>query len=321
MSWLMQGNSGRLQYNCDQIPDGMFIDATLVRELCKIKLMTRQERRSMGAGCPDVQVQSILGGRKNITREELSRDYKLFNGQQVKMKFLRTDKQYNVFRLCEEDYKILKVPDNDIVSFRGQQRQSGGSFVICKANDNGTPDKSTLHVISAKIFRKAFVIPENEHIKGAVARRKAGIAQRRFNPYMCKPIRKHSSVMDIQPDIPASAFQNFSNNAGNNGVAGAKPMSRPVGNNMAGTAVMSDSKYRFTVTHQIMSVNDPNKQIGFVVKELSTGKVKNLPISSVVKLCESKVVDNVMIVTKQSTGLRFLKGNGIVLKNLPKVLN
>lgn len=90
---------------------------------------------------------------------------------------------------------------------------------------------------------------------------------------------------------------------------------------MAGTAVMSDSKYRFTVTHQIMSVNDPNKQIGFVVKELSTGKVKNLPISSVVKLCESKVVDNVMIVTKQSTGLRFLKGNGIVLKNLPKVLN
>ena len=51
MSWLMQGNSGRLQYNCDQIPDGMFIDATLVRELCKIKLMTRQERRSMGVGC------------------------------------------------------------------------------------------------------------------------------------------------------------------------------------------------------------------------------------------------------------------------------
>lgn len=317
----MQGNSGRLQYNCDQIPDGMFIDATLVRELCKIKLMTRQERRSMGAGCPDVQVQSILGGRKNITREELSRDYKLFNGQQVKMKFLRTDKQYNVFRLCEEDYKILKVPDNDIVSFRGQQRQSGGSFVICKANDNGTPDKSTLHIISAKIFRKAFVIPENEHIKGAVARRKAGIAQRRFNPYMYKPVRKHSSVMDIQPDIPASAFQNFSNNTGNTRVAGAKPMSRPVENNMASTAVMRDSKYKFTVTHQIMSVNDPNKQIGFVVKELSTGKVKNLPISSVVKLCESKVVDNVMIVTKQSTGLRFLKGNGIVLKNLPKILN
>lgn len=321
MSWLMQGNSGRLQYNCDQIPDGMFIDATLVRELCKIKLMTRQERRSMGAGCPDVQVQSILGGRKNITREELSRDYKLFNGQQVKMKFLRTDKQYNVFRLCEENYKILKVPDNDIVSFRGQQRQSGGSFVICKANDNGTPDKSTLHVISAKIFRKAFVIPENEHIKGAVARRKAGIAQRRFNPYMYKPVRKHSSVMDIQPDIPASAFQHFSNSTGNTRVAGAQPMGRPVGNNMASTAVMSDSKYKFTVTHQIMSVNDPNKQIGFVVKELSTGKVKNLPISSVVKLCESQVVDNVMIVTKQSTGLRFLKGNGIVLKNLPKVLN
>lgn len=321
MSWLMQGNSGRLQYNCDQIPDGMFIDATLVRELCKIKLMTRQERRSMGAGCPDVQVQSILGGRKNITREELSRDYKLFNGQQVKMKFLRTDKQYNVFRICEEGYKILKVPDNDIVSFRGQQRQSGGSFVICKANDNGTPDKSTLHIISAKIFRKAFVIPENEHIKGAVARRKAGIAQRRFNPYMYKPVRKHSSVMDIQPDIPASAFQNFSNSTGNTRVAGTKPMGRPVGNNMASTAVMSDSKYKFTVTHQIMSVNDPNKQIGFVVKELSTGKVKNLPISSVVKLCESQVVDNVMIVTKQSTGLRFLKGNGIVLKNLPKVLN
>lgn len=317
----MQGNSGRLQYNCDQIPDGMFIDATLVRELCKIKLMTRQERRSMGAGCPDVQVQSILGGRKNITREELSRDYKLFNGQQVKMKFLRTDKQYNVFRLCEEDYKILKIPDNDIVSFRGQQRQSGGSFVVCKATDNGTPDKSTLHIISAKIFRKAFVIPDNEHIKGAVARRKAGIAQKRFNPYMYKPIRKHSSVMDIQPDIPASAFQHFNNNTGNNGVTGAKPVNRPVVNNRDGIAERSDSKYKFTVTHQIMSVNDPNKQIGFVVKELSTGKVKNLPISSVVKLCESKVVDNVMIVTKQSTGLRFLKGNGIVLKNLPKVLN
>lgn len=320
MSWLMQGNSGRLQYNCDQIPDGMFIDATLVRELCKVKLMTRQERRSMRAGCPDVQVQSILGVKKNITREELSRDYKLFNGQQVKMKFLRTDKQYNMFRLCEENYKILKVPDNDIVSFRGQQRPSQGSFVVCKAAEDGTLDKSTLHIISAKVFRKAFVIPNNEHIKSAVARRQAGVQQKRFNPYMYKPIRQHSNVMNIQPDIPASAFQHF-NNTENNGVAEATPMSRSVVKNVAGTAKNSDNKYRFTVTHQIMSVNDPNKQIGFVVKELSTGKTKNLPISNVVKLCEAKTVDNVMLVTKQNTGLRFLKGNGIVLKNLPKVLN
>jgi hypothetical protein len=80
----------------------------------------------------------------------------------------------------------------------------------------------------------------------------------------------------------------------------------------------AESKYRFTVLNRLMDMN--NKAVGFTVKEIKTGNTRQLTTQELSKLCEMKLVDNVMIVKKEQTGQKYLKGNGIIINNLPKIL-
>jgi hypothetical protein len=63
-----------------------------------------------------------------------------------------------------------------------------------------------------------------------------------------------------------------------------------------------------------------NKQeLGFTIEEIETKKRKVISSVILMQLCEQHLVDNVSAV-KDSRGVKFLRGNGIVLKNLPTVL-
>jgi hypothetical protein len=80
-----------------------------------------------------------------------------------------------------------------------------------------------------------------------------------------------------------------------------------------------ESKYRFKATHRIVSMEN-KKVVGFVIVDKTTNQSKQLTIPQVHKLCEQKTVENLKLVVKDVSGIRFLQGNGIRIESLPEVI-
>ena len=77
--------------------------------------------------------------------------------------------------------------------------------------------------------------------------------------------------------------------------------------------------YRFRATKRIVNMN--NKQLlGFVILEIASGKEKPMELSKVRVMADKRLIENLSLVQKEGTTVKFLRGNGIRIESLPEVI-
>lgn len=202
----MQNSNGRITVFCEQLPDKGFIDAEKVRNVCSIRVKTRGEKLQAGRPGNDVDVLYATGEREVISRTQLAKEFRHSNGKKIVIQTLRNGQKYLATRNMsgKEAYKVLKLPDNCTGSLRGNP-VSSGTYLVCKANDDGSPNKDTMYTVSPKMFRKMFKVPMQAVIKRHLhkpSNRQFGL----FNP------RRLAEVRGRAPRNHMGEFDMFENN-------------------------------------------------------------------------------------------------------------
>ena len=316
----IQQSGNDVLFILDQMTNSGFIDAYKVRDICMIKLMTRQERLDRQPGSPDVKVKSITGQSFFITKSQLAQNYRHISGKKITNAFLKTNTPYTVICNCNEHYKVMKLPDNCVGVFNNTKVERG-SYIICKATADGDVDRSTLGIVNGKQFRKMFKIP----MQPVIQRNMNGKSNKRFGLFdkrnaraqrISRPSISMPMMNNRQPVM--NNAQPVINNAVNQNIQNSRPVRPQV---QANQQVQQEvSKYRFTATHKLVKASAPDKIVGYAIKDLRTGQSTQLSIPQVAKLCDKKLVDNIVKVDDKSKGAWFLRGNGIALGSLQTII-
>jgi len=332
-------NNGIASINCVEVPDKGFLDATLTKDIAKIKFLSAQDKKAMQEyvpGGPDVVVNHLTGEITYITRKELKKRYIHASGNKINIAVLKNDRWYIVYAPCNMQYKVMKLPNNCSAMLPDGSPAKRGSYIICRQDGNGQVIRETMKDIPPKAFKKMFRIPMQPVIKRAMESNNHSKeftlfeANNRTNMNRIRSIKPHfdSSELDMNPDninISAVSEQtsmpNISafgtNKDTQNSRATFKPSFDRIKTKSPDTNNTTQNKYKFTVVNRLTDMD--GKLIGYVLMEISSQRKKNIKPNDLAKFCAAKAVDNVMLVTRED-GVQFLKGNGIRLENLPAVL-
>lgn len=347
----MQNNNGRVTMYCEQLPDKGFIDAIKVRNICMIRIYsTKYKKANKLESNQDVELIQASGEKRMITRKELIQNFVHCNGRRIIIRRLRSNYKYFVYNMYNqgEMYKVLRIPNN-CVGILGSKDVKPGHYIVAKADQEGNIDRTTLSVVTDKMFRKSFKIPMQAIIKKHMQdnpNQEFGL----YNPNRLAEVRRYNrqnSINNIERSYPQNTQPKHEINMGT-GLGNIvseevdlskvdKPVTMPNINNMqnvrrpvvqrpplqnrqqtANAENNTKSVYKYTITHRIISSINKG-MVGFVVKEISSGKSKQLTTQQVMQLCEKRLVDNVMLVTKEN-GMRYLKGNNVRIESLPQVI-
>lgn len=326
-SYITQNSGGIVCIDCNTAPDRGFLDAVKTKDIVKIRILTRQEKRestNYKPGGPDVMVISLTGEKQLIYRKDLVNKYVHTDGNRIKLSILSSGTSYIAYNVCNEPYKILKLPSNCVALLPSGKRTKQGDYVVAKADASGQVNRATLSSMSPSSFRKMFKIPMQPVIKRHMGNRSKTsqmftlINKQRLQRNMINntPIRSRidSSEIGMNPANINIKSVNDSNVIGN-GVR--KTFTPTMNKNINSKDTISHTNYRYKVLAKI--VNMDKHLMGFVVEDMVTGKRNNLKINELTQLCMKKSVENVMVVRNQKGNL-YLKGNGCSIENMQQVI-
>lgn len=321
-NYMRQGADGKINMLLDNIPEIGFIDAIRTKNIYKAKILNRADRANLESGSPDVKLISSSGNVKYISRRELANNFVLSNGSKIRLAFINSNKEYFVYNICNEQCKILKLPDNCYGTFKGKNVKPG-SYMVCNVNNDGAIDMSTADIISPSMFRKMFKIPLQ-----AVIKRHIGSGSKNFTLFsnrdkikqinqMYRP-KFDSSKIGMNPsNIHVDAVNNTPNTENKVWKPSINIANRNKNNVQETQDTNNSTNYRFRVLNKIVDMD--GRLLGFTVQEIATGKTKKLNTNELTKLCVNKLVENVMVV-RNTRGTLYLKGNGCRLEALPQVI-
>lgn len=334
-SYLRIADDNTLTVVFDKLPSNKFFDAIKVRDICIVKLLNRQEKAMNEPGSPDVVVRSATGISRMITRGELVEEFKHANGKDIIIAYLSDRRKYTVIKDCVEPYKMMKLPNNCQGIIRGKVIKPG-SYIVCQSDDAGNPNLNTLIAISPSMFRKMFEIPRQNSIIRNTGRGNKMLNIVKHRDKYKGLINPNSIVIDFdkskkivqgnsqQPKKQNSQSINLEKKPINN--TNTNKINLGNSNNIAPTSAREQDavarryeqrEYRFTAVARVLNSN--GALLGYVIKEIKTGKTQQCPTYQVMRMAEAKQVDNI-IHCKQDNGQTYLKGNGIKLEGLPAVM-
>ena len=323
-NYMTQGSNGIVNINCNLVPDKGFIDAVKTKNIIKFRIMSPKDKaanQNYVPGGPDVIAQHITGETQLLTRKELAKTYVHASGNKIKLSVLKNDKPYLAYNTCNESYKVMKLPNNCIATLPNGTQTKQGSYIIAKADNNGQIDRSTITVLSPKIFKKMFKIP----MQAVIKRHMGGNSNtKKVFTLFTRNKGRQLTQRNTQASIPKPAFNSseIGMNPANINISSTNDnthkrmwtpsINRPQSNNQNTT-----SHYKYRVTAKVVDMN--GKMMGFSVLDIATGKTKNLKINELTQLCMSKLVENVMVVRNQRGNI-YLKGNGCSLESMGEVI-
>lgn len=342
-SYMSQDSKGMITIDFSNVPDNHFLDANKTKEIAKFKFMSRQEKQmspNYKPGGPDVIIQKATGEKHVISRKELVRNYVHASGNKIIIPVLTSKQFYLAYHLCDEQYKIIKLPNNCSAKMPNGSKVEPGSYIIARVNENGQIDKSSIASISSTTFRKMFKIPMQPAVKRHMgAGSKSGKMFKLFNKSRQQTFNKstkgnakttRSGLSLEKPSFDSSQIgmnpanikvQSVNDAKGQNmwkpSLNGTKPKSFGAGTTANIRVNKTNNKYRYKVTYRLTDINGAG--VGYVVQDLKTGNTVNLKDNQLMQLCANKLVSNVMLV-HNIKGLAYLQGNGISLVNLPKLI-
>lgn len=343
-NYMRQGADGKINMLLDSLPAIGFIDAIKTKNICKAQILTRKARMGLEPGSPDVKITSASGETFFISRRELANNFVLSDDSRIKISFLNSGKDYIVYNVCNEPYKVLKLPDNCFGTFQGK-RVKPGSYMVCKAGEDGSIDMGSAAIMSPKMFKKMFKIPIQQVIKRHMGSggKNFTLFQNRDKIHSNRPITIHTNSNIPQTaggrapvnqpvrtkGIPINTAELGMNPANINIPTTAEKLKQKFkdAQHVDGEAAapvreenntVKNNHYRFKVINKVVDMN--GNHVGFTVEDLKTNEKKQITIQQLTELCRRKLVENVMLVTRHESGRMHLQGNGIVLNNLPQVI-
>ena len=236
------------------------------------------------------------------------------NGKSILIALMRDNKDYIVCnkQAFNTKYKVLKLPNNCSATLRNKP-VNGGSYLICPVDEQGNTNANNLSTVSDKAFKRMFKIPMQPALEKGLG---IGLVKRtpKSKTSLLKtnePVKQQRLSLDKQPVKTNILTKNTESTN--------KLTKNPINNTgNINTVNTSKSKYRFRVINKVVDNND--KTIGFNIQDMKSGTIKTLTLVQTYQLCNQKLVSNLILVKNESTGQSYLKGNGIRLENLPKVL-
>lgn len=328
-NYMTQGSNGIVNIDCNSMPDKGFLDAVKTKNIVKFRIMSHKDKAANAdyvPGGPDVIVKHITGETQLITRKDLVKTYVHASGNKIKLSVLKSDKPYLAYNTCNENYKVMKLPNNCIATLPNGTQTKPGNYIVAKVDVNGQVDKSSLAMISPSVFKKMFKIPLQAVIKRHMG---SDSKTRKMFTLFSRNQDRQFAHKQIQPESVKPTFNSseIGMNPANINISSVndspeKKVWRPTINRQgssnqqtANTNIKSTYKYR--VTAKVVDMD--GRMLGFAVQEIATGRSRNLKINELTQLCMNKLVENVMVVHNQRGNI-YLKGNGCSLESLPQVI-
>lgn len=329
-NYIAQTGNNSAEIYVDKLPDCAFVNAIKTVDVCTARILPASERAEVKRGGPDVEIVSMDGEKMLVTRQQLCSQFTHCSGRRIKLQYLRTDTKYVVYRLCNVTCRVTKLPNNCTGKI-GNKSIKPGSFII-KGADN------KLKVLSPRLFKKAYKIPLNDiikrHMHGGISRdfamnniyKSASESKARlFNdfgsqqaqpmqinapkqPMMTMPQPQEKTVNLFKP----SQAQGFGRQNKSFRTVQQTPQSQ------RSTQPQAQTEAPLTVTARLVNLN--KQLLGFMVLNKSTGQKKQMQLAQVKGLSREHKIDNLMLVTKEGTNVQYLRGNGVIIQNLPEIL-
>ena len=215
--------------------------------------------------------------------------------------------------------KMFKIPMQDIIKrhMNGKSNRTMGSSIFNR--QSGNMHRNSLGAqpirIGAKVSSKPVEMPASLPNIGAMLQKTSQVSMQKMPQIAIQKTPQINIQKPVNSGFNRSGFgiptQNKPFDRSGFGIQ------RP--NQQESTQQMASSQYPFSVTHRIVNMNN-HALIGFIVKEEKSGKTKHMSIDQVKMLCEKHAIGNLMLVTKEGTNLKYLRGNGIRIESLPEVI-
>lgn len=329
-NYIVQTGDNSAEIYVDKLPDCAFVNAIKTVDVCTARILSASERAEVNRGGPDVEIISMDGERTLITRQQLCSQFTHCSGRRIKLQYIRTDTKYIVYRLCNVTCRVTKLPNNCIGKI-GNKCIKPGSFII-KGADN------KIKVLSPRLFKKAYKIPLNDvikrHMHGGISRDFAmnniykstsESRARLFNDFGSKQAQPIQINAPKRPMMTMPQPQEKVINTLRQSTSPSQGFSRQ--NNSLRTHQQTSQNQRnaqtqvgapLTVTARLVNLN--KQLVGFMVLNKATGQKRQMQLAQVKGLSKEHKIDNLMLVTKEGTNVQYLRGNGVIIQNLPEIL-
>lgn len=332
-NYMTTSDNGTVHIDYKNIPSSAFLDTIQTKEICVINITKVNDTNRRDIGINDVKITNTSTNTTSyISRKELASKYRLINGKPIKFTFLHSGKNYIVCTRSDKKYKAFKLPNNCTTRV-GNTMVPAGSYIIGMVDDGGNLITESLNIINPRLFRKSFKIPMQDAIENSLngkrhnnftlakkyEDKKYGRTKVNNSISLGKPVdfsnismqninipKQNMNIQNRPINTQPSVLKSISNNLDTSGY------SKPAHNN-----IQQLNNYKYEAVGRIEDIN--KNTIGVAFRELRTGKIIEVPMNKAIQACESNVVNNLMAV-HSNDGNVFLRGNGILFNNLPKVV-
>lgn len=158
MGRLFRDRDGGIVIDFNKLSDSDFINAILVRDIVKVKMLPPEATRGNN-GAPDIMVKHAIGNTEHmIHRNDLVNNYRQIDGKKIKIPFMKYDKVYTFIRICGDEYLAWLIPKN-MSGVLNSISIAGGNYVIARRAEDGSLDTSSMCMVSGPLFRRSFKVP------------------------------------------------------------------------------------------------------------------------------------------------------------------
>lgn len=293
----------------DRISSRSFISVTRKRDIQKARIMSVRDRNGLANGASDVHLESPLGEKKTISRKELMQNYVYLSGRKIRISGWKANRDYYVVREDNTRALAVQIPRNYRirVNERVTNSSKGRDYIVCLLGADNTIDRSTASIVSRDLFRKMFTIQRDDFTRFCNDR----------------GYRVRSKREDNEHVLPKKA--SYNNTIKTTGEVRKIP---PVETRVVQANTQRMNRVQNSTKAQSMStayeavgrlINSEGKILGFVIKD-GRGMTKQVSKQEMTVLCNKKLVSNLSLATREGTGTKYLRGNGIKISDLPSTV-
>lgn len=290
------------------IPKSVFIPVIRKREILKAQILSRDTKKGLNIpnGGNDILAVSPLGDTEYISRKDVVSRYYYLNGNRVRLSGWKTSKEYIITRKDTTPSYAFMVPSGYVILL-SDRKITSGNYIVCQLDTEQRLDIDMAKALNRNMFRKMFSILPNDII-AKHSRDNKNKGQRLANNGLgngSSAIHKVNTPKQ-KVEVKLSNIQNKLDKDTNRG-----SINKENGN----INVSSNSQYKYTTVGRLL--NSDRKIIGFIIKD-KNGMTKQVSKKEMLTLCNNKLIDNIVVATRESNGTRYLRGNGIRIESLPE---
>ena len=317
------------------------------RDILKIRLLSRQEKKNRKHGSADIVATTPFGTQFMISRDKILTEYRYLSGNKISFAGLSCNTEYIVFKPDNTNAFAVKIPLNCTVNGieANKSKRSSGDYIVVFLDQYGEMDYNTAGVVPSAVFKKMFYMPPHEEIDKFKDRPVTrdyvpGISKNNMLDNTIKNVSSRSQIPNkprdyvnelnlnpssfnfgdenLESSVNAQPTQLNLGGINNSDMLNAQQtprqaINKPLNQQVQPSNQAQSSKY--TAVARLVSNN--GALVGFVIANKS-GKTKNLTLQQMYQACSNHLIDNVAAGVRSDTQKKFFRGTTSPLTDLPE---